>query len=189
VTPGWRLGGGTALGLHLLLIVSNSLQDISWTPAGRVNGSARNERHSLAWEPFRALLTAYFDCTGIEAGYGFFAPAVPGNAKLGFELRYPDGHAEYDVPVVSGVGGGDRISALIDQLRFVHYVRLREALLRSLVDALHREHPAAITVRAVLGDAILTTPAEYRAGNRISYQPLFAYDFHYDKRSKPAPSP
>jgi hypothetical protein len=181
--------GGTALGFHLLFITWNSLQDISATRPGRNNSSVLNDESAPSWELSRTFLATYFDCTGIESGYSFFAPIVPGNARLAFELQYPDGHTEYDVPVVNGVAGGDRVSALIDQLRFVHYVRLREALLRSLADAVHREHPAAITVRAVLGTAVLTTPAEYRAGRRITYLPLFAYEYHYGQKARPGSHP
>ena len=129
--------------------------------------------------PVGQFLTAYADCTGIEAGYSYFAPTVPGNSRLAFELHYPDGRVEYDVPVVSGASAGDRVSTLLDHLRFVQYIRLREALLQSLVNSIHREHPDAVWIRAVLGTAELTTPAEYRAGKRTSYQPLFAYDFRY----------
>jgi hypothetical protein len=183
------LVGGTALGLHLLLIVTASLRDISVMLPDGVSRSVTDDESFSISEPLRRFLAAYFDCAGIEAGYSFFAPTVPGNTKLAFELLYRDGHVEYDVPVVNGAAAGDRISSLLDHLRVVRYVRLREALLRSLVEAIHREHPDAVTVRAVLGAAELTTPADYRVGKRITYQPVFAYDFHYDRKIKPALGP
>lgn len=129
--------------------------------------------------PFRQFLAVYASCTGIEAGYSYFAPSIPGNSKLVFELRYPDGRVEYDVPVVSGASAGYRISTLLDHLRGVHYVRLREGLLRTLVDSIHHQHSEATTIRAVFGAADLTSAKEYRAGKRISYHSLYVYEFRY----------
>jgi hypothetical protein len=136
--------------------------------------------------PVRQFSTSYADCTGIEAGYSYFAPSVPGNSKLAFELYYRDGRIEYDVPVVNGAAAGGRVSTLLDHLRFVQYVRLREALLRSLVSSIHREHPNAIKVRAVFGTAELVTPVEYLAGKRTYYQPLYAYEYRYHSDTSPA---
>lgn len=190
----------TALGLHFFVVIIISLQDLTATVAGGANllpGKCRPwlERTSalasailgkdLSFSnPFRQILAGYADCTGIEAGYSYFAPSVPGNSKLVFELHYPDGRVEYDVPVVSGAAAGYRISTLLDHLRGVHYVRLREALLQTLVSSIHRQHPDAATVRVVFGAAELTTPKEYRAGKRISYHSLYAYEFRYNSSSQ-----
>lgn len=183
------------LGLHLLLAGTIAFRDMVATLGSEFSQLPATDRPWLAWiarlsseasgrdfarsNPVRQFLTAYADCTGIEAGYSYFAPVVPGNSRLAFELHYPDGRVEYDVPVVSGASAGDRVSTLLDHVRFVQYFRLREALLQSLVNSIHREHPDAVWIRAVLGTAELTTPAEYRAGKRTSYQLLFAYDFRY----------
>ncbi len=53
-------------------------------------------------------ITVYLHCAGIEAGYGFFAPNVPANYKLVFELRYPDGRTEYNIPRVGSAATGLR---------------------------------------------------------------------------------
>lgn len=190
------------LGLHLLLSAAIAFQDMAATLGSEFSQLSGTERAWLARvarfsseasgrnlarsNPVRQFLAAYSDCTGIEAGYSYFAPTVPGNCRLAFELHYPDGRVEYDVPVVSGASAGDRVSTLLDQLRFVRYLRLREALLQSLVNSIHREHPDAVWIRAVLGTAELTTPAEFRAGKRTFYQPLFAYDFRYRSDSQSA---
>lgn len=184
-----RFTGGAALALHLLFVVFASLQDMAVILPSGINRWIRTKKSFSAGEPWRRIVAAYFDCTGIEAGYSFFAPSVPGNAKLAFELQYADDQPDYDVPVVNGATAGDRVSALLDHLRFIRYRPLREALLRSLVDAVVREHRDAIMVRAVLGTAELTTPADYRAAKRISYQPLFAYDFHYAQKRRPPLQP
>lgn len=194
-----------ALGLHFFLVINLSLQDLSATLASGARRfpkfferflerteavtSASVGRQLAVANPVRQLLTTYAECTGIEVGYSYFAPNVPGNSRLAFELHYPDGRVEYDVPVVGGATAGDRVSVLLDRLRFVHYRRLREALLRSLVNSIHHQHPEAVLIRAVLGTAELTTAAEYRAGKRISYNAWYAYDFRYRNEIQPSPKP
>ena len=190
------------MGLHLSLVVTVSLQDISATLASgsrlspnwvepflhrtEAVTSAILGRQSGASDAQRQILATYADCTGIEAGYSYFAPNVPGNSKLVFELHYPDGRVEYDVPVVGGEAAGYRVSTLLDHLRAVQYVRLREALLETLVYSIHREHPEAMLIRAFFGVADLTTPSEYRAGKRISYQAVYAYDFRFGAAARPS---
>jgi len=187
----WTAG----LALHFFLVLSFSLQDFAATVSSAATPSTAKveiflERlesiastglgqHLSVDNPFRQFITAYGDCTGIEAGYSYFAPAVPGNSKLGFELHYPDGRVDYDIPVVAGAAAGYRLATLLDHLRTVHYVRLREALLQTLVKSIHREHPDAVLIRAVFGVAELTTPAEYDAGKRTSYRALYVYDFRF----------
>ena len=130
-----------ALGLHLFLIATISLQDISSTLANTASllpsrfeplldwtetvTSAAIGNHLDVSNPLRQVLAAYADVTGIEAGYSYFAPNVPGNAKLAFELHYADGRVEYDLPVVGGEAAGYRVATLLDQLRTLHYGRLR----------------------------------------------------------------
>ena len=184
-----------ALGLHLFLIATISLQDISSTLANTASLLPPRFEPLLDWtetvtstaignhldvsNPLRQVLAAYADVTGIEAGYSYFAPNVPGNAKLAFELHYADGRVEYDLPVVGGEAAGYRVATLLDQLRTLHYGRLREAIVKTLVLSVRQEHPDAVMIRAVFGVAHLTSVAEYRMGQRISYETLYAYDFHF----------
>ncbi len=190
------------MSLHFFLVINIALQDFAATLASGASllpqgfepilerieavASAGLGRRLAVANPLRQILTTYADCTGIEAGYSYFAPSVPGNGKLVFELHYPDGHVDYDVPVVGGAAGGYRIATFLDHLRAVHYLRLREALLRTLVQSIHREHPDAVLIRAVFGVANLTSPAEYRAGKRISYQALYSYEFRFRSPARPA---
>jgi hypothetical protein len=184
-----------ALGLHLFLIATISLQDISSTLANTASllpprfgplldraetiTSTAIGNHLDASNPLRQALAAYADVTGIEAGYSYFAPNVPGNSKLAFELHYADGRVEYDLPVVGGAAAGYRVATLLDQLRTLHYGRLREAIVKTLVLSVRQEHPDAVMIRAVFGVAHLTSIAEYRMGRGISYEALYAYDFHF----------
>ena len=81
-----------------------------------------------ASKPLREGLAAYANGAGIELGYSYFAPRIPGNAKLVFELHYPDGRVEYDLPHVAGAAAGYRVATLLDNLLEIHYARLREAI-------------------------------------------------------------
>jgi hypothetical protein len=190
-----------ALGLHLILIVLTSIQDIAasmatgvsilpawfepvWRRTEVFTSTILGER-GVTVGLFRESLATYADCTGIEAGYSYFAPNVPGSCKLAFELHYPDGRIEYDLPPVGGAAAGYRISTLLDHLETFHYARLRKAVLRPLVEAVRREHPDVTTVRAVLGVANLPTIKEYKGGKRVSYDASYAYDFQF----RPPPSP
>lgn len=129
--------------------------------------------------PLRQSLASYADCTGIRAGYSYFAPTVSGNCKVAFELHYADGRMEYDLPPVGGAAAGYRLSTLLDHLARIHYVRLREAIIKTLVYSVRHEHPDAVMIRAVFGAANLPSAAEYRAGARVSYQVFYAYDFRF----------
>jgi hypothetical protein len=184
-----------ALALHLFLILAVSLQDISSTLANapsllptsfepllkRIETLATTVTGgSLAVSnPLRQVIATYADCTGIEAGYSYFAPNVPGNSKLAFELHYPDGRVEYDLPTVSGAAAGYRIATLLDHLQAIHYARLRTAIVKTLVVSIREEHPDAVMIRAVLGVANLPSVTEYRAGRKISYQAGYVYDFRF----------
>ena len=61
----------------------------------------------------RRIISAYLNTTGIEAGYSDFAPNVPDNYKIVFELCYPDGHTEFELPMVSGKATGLRLATLL----------------------------------------------------------------------------
>ena len=41
--------------------------------------------------PIRHIVSAYLNLAGIGAGYSYFAPNIPDNYKIIFELHYPDG--------------------------------------------------------------------------------------------------
>jgi hypothetical protein len=194
-----------ALGLHFLLILAVSLQDISstladastllpadWDPfLERVDNvaSAVMGKQLAASNPLRKILATYADCTGIDAGYSYFAPNVPGNSKLAFELHYPDGRVDYDLPVVGGASAGYRISTLLDHLRAFHYARLRQAIVKTLVLSIREEHPDVVMIRVVFGVANLTSAAEFRMGKRISYEALYAYDFHFHPKTAQPTTP
>lgn len=192
---------GALLAGHFVLILAASLQDVasglgegsSMLPSATKPFWRKTEafcstllgKHLSETNPLRQSLTTYTDCTGIEAGYSYFAPKVSGSSKLVFELHYPDGRTELDLPPVGGSAAGFRIATLLDRLQAVHYLRLREAILKNLVQAVWREHRDAVMIRAVFGVADLPSAAEYASGMRPSYHALYAYDFRFHPAASP----
>jgi hypothetical protein len=125
----------------------------------------------------REALNTYVNIAGIETGYGYFAPNVPGGYRLVFELHYPDGRVEYELPSVSSEAAGLRIASLLDSIGRTPYDALREILVKTLAQSLWREHPDVESVRAILGSIRLPTAREFKEGKRESYEFLYAYDF------------
>ena len=130
-----------------------------------------------ASNPVREALNTYLQLAGIEAGYGYFAPNVPAGYRLVFELQYPDGRVEYELPSVSSAAAGLRIAGLLDSIGRTPYDALREILVRTLAQSVWREHPDVESVRAILGSIRLPTAREFKEGKRESYEFLYAYDF------------
>jgi hypothetical protein len=127
--------------------------------------------------PVRRGLITYFHLAGIDRGYGYFAPNIPGSYKLVFELRYPDGRVEYALPSVNSKAAGLRVASLLDEIGHAELDALREYLIRGITRATWREHPKATAIRAIFGISVLPTIGEFEKGKRESYQFLYAYDF------------
>jgi len=133
-----------------------------------------------ASNPVREALNTYVQLAGIEIGYGYFAPNVPGGYRLVFELHYPDGGVEYELPSVSSAAAGLRIAGLLDSIGRTPYDALREILVKTLAQAIWREHPDLESVRAILESIRLPTAREVTEGKRQSYEFLYAYDFNLE---------
>lgn len=187
------------LGLHLLLILAVCLRDTcsvfastpTILPAWSSAFWQRGEQTAAAllgegldhsnW--VRNGISVYLHSAGIEAGYGFFAPNVPPNYKLVFELHYDDGRTDYEIPEVSSAAIGLRFSGLLDELAEASYAPLRETMIKIVAYSVWQAHPEASAIRAYLGCAHLPTPAEFERGEKESYELLFVYDFTFrDKR-------
>jgi hypothetical protein len=159
--------------------------DRYWRRAAEITTIALGQDLSLS-HPARKVLTAYLHGTGIEGGYGFFAPNVPSSYKLVFELHYPDGRVEYDLPHVSGPATGLRLTSLLDRIGRCQYEPLREVMLKMLAYSAWQEHPEAVTIRAVFGYVDVPNPLELNEGKKEAYTFLYAYDFTFPS---PADSP
>ena len=151
--------------------------------ADSVTASALGENLPLS-HPLRQTIAAYAYCAGIETGYGFFAPRPSDVRKLVFEIRYPDGHVEYDLPHVGATATGIRLTLLFDNIALIQYEDLRRTMVKMMAFAIWREHPGAATVRAVFGIVHLPSMTEFKRGERESYEVVFAYDFDF---SQPPP--
>ena len=139
--------------------------------------SAALGQNLSASNPVREALNTYVQFAGIEAGYGYFAPNVPGGYRLVFELQYPDGRLKYELPSVSSAAAGLRIAGLLDNIGRTRYDALREILVKTLAQSVWREHPDVESVRAIVGSIRLPTAREFTEGKRQSYEFLYAYDF------------
>jgi hypothetical protein len=181
------------LALHLVLIISFSCRDTlrvvaegpTILPASLENFSDKAQAViSIALgqklrplNPVREMLSTYVNVAGIETGYGYFAPNVPGGYKLVFELHYPDGRVEYELPSVNSAAAGLRIASLLDNIGRTRYDALREILVKTLAQSIWREHPDVNGVRAILGSVRLPSVREFEKGQREEYEFLYAYDF------------
>ena len=139
--------------------------------------------------PLRQGLSAYLNAAGIEAGYGFFAPHVPGAYKLVFELHYPDGRIEYESPRVNTSSAGLHLVSLLDFIGQVEDGVVREGLIKFLVYAAWREHRDVSMIRAVFGTVDFPTAREFERGRRQSYQVLYAYDVTFEPKPVPIHQP
>ena len=179
--------------LHFVLIITISCRDIVWLVAHKLTilpapfRAAAEKLEPIAASvlgdklstpnPFRRALLTYLHIAGIDRGYGYFAPNVPSGYKLVFELYYPDGRVEYDLPGVNSGAAGLRVATLLDEIGRTRYDPLREYIIKTLAASVWREHPGVKTVRAVFGSLNLPSPAEFEHGKRESYDFLYAYDF------------
>jgi hypothetical protein len=179
--------------LHFLLIITVSCRQTVWLVAHRLTifpssfSSVAQKLESVASGTLaqnlessslvrRALLT-YVHAAGVERGYGYFAPNVPGSYKLVFELHYPDGRIETELPAVNSDTAGLRVASLLDEIGRTRHDALREYIIKEMARSVWREHPDATMIRAVFGVSTLPSFVEFEQGKRESYEFLYAYDF------------
>ena len=191
--------------LHFFFITAVSCREIVWLVAHRLTilpsvivgfaqksdslASAATAESLPSTNPIRRGLFTYFDLAGIDRGYGYFAPNIPGSYKLVFELHYPDSQVEYALPSVNSKAAGLRVASLLDEIGHAESDAYREYLIRSLARAVWREHPDAMSIRAIFGISLLPTIAEFEQGKRESYEFLYAYDFSRREHSPASENP
>jgi len=185
--------------LHAFLVLIVSIQQTFWVMAEgytslpkflekywwkveALSTEAFGQTLSLS-NPLRQSVSAYINATGIEGGYGFFAPSVPDSYKLVLELHYPDGRVEYELPRVSDTAAGVRVATLLDQLGRTGYDQMREIMIKMLAYSVWQDHPDATVVRAVFGFVALPSIEEAKQGKTESYHFLYAYDFSFREHS------
>jgi len=128
--------------------------------------------------PVRETLNTYVNIAGIKTGYGYFAPNIPGGYRLVFELHYPDGRVEYELPSVRSEAAALRIAGLLENIGRTPHDAMREILVKTLAQSVWHKHPDVESIRAILGSITLPSVHEFEQGSRESYQFLYAYDFN-----------
>src|SRR6266480_852671 len=151
-----------------------------------LNNGARKAELVAAWplgkeaapsSSVRRGIATYLHAAGIQAGYTFFAPNIPGYHKLTFELYYEDGRVEYAPPHVSGNAAALRLDSLLDRLADQRYEPIREVVVKMLALSVWRERPDVKKIRATFGAVSPPDISDYENGKDESFQPMFSYDF------------
>jgi hypothetical protein len=191
--------------LHFLIVIAVSCRDTLWLVAHRLTvlprtfdryadkaetlASTVSAQNLRSPNPIRRALLTYLHIAGIDRGYGYFAPNVPTSYKLVFELHYPDGRVEYELPEVNSTSAELRLAGLLDEIGRTRYNALREYLVKMLARSTWREHPDVKAIRAILGSRNLPSIDEFEHGTRESYEFLYAYDFSLEKESSHLETP
>jgi hypothetical protein len=134
-------------------------------------------KHSAASSPVRRSIAAYLHAAGIQSGYTFFAPNIPGYHKLIFELNYQDGRVEYESPHFRGKAAALRLDSLLARLGDDRYELLREVVVKMLALAIWHERPDVKKIRATFGSVSPPSIGDFEHGKGESFQPMFSYDF------------
>jgi len=147
---------------------------------------ARKAEVAAAWllgkqagtsSPVRRGIATYLHGAGIQAGYTFFAPNVPGYHRLTLELFYEDGRVEQESARLHSKAAALRLDSLLDRLAEQRYEPIREVLVKMLAFSVWREHPGVKKVRAVFGSVTPPGITEFEHGKAETFQPMFSFDF------------
>jgi hypothetical protein len=130
-----------------------------------------------AASPVRRTIATYLHAAGIQSGYTFFAPNIPGYHKLILELTYQDGRVEYESPHVSSRAAPLRVDSLLNRLADNRYEPLREVVVKMLALSIWRERPDVKKIRATFGSVSPPSISDFEHGKGESFQPMFSYDF------------
>jgi len=96
----------------------------------------------------------YLHCRGIESLW-YFAPNVPGNYKLVFELYYSDGRVEYVLPSVSSAAAALRMKSVCwNNIGRTHMTPSENFWLKTLAQSIWREHPEVETIPCVFAQSV-----------------------------------
>jgi hypothetical protein len=134
-------------------------------------------KQAAASSPVRRGIATYLHAAGIQAGYTFFAPNVPGYHRLILELYYEDGRVEYDSPHVGGAAATLRLDSLLNRLADDRYEPLREVVVKMLASSVWQEHPDVKKVRATFESVNMPSISDFEHGKKESFQPMFSFDF------------
>lgn len=132
----------------------------------------------------RRGIGTYLHAAGIQAGYTFFAPNVPGYHRLTLELFYDDGRVEQESPRLRSKAAGLRLESLLDRLADERYEPIREVTVKMLALSVWRQHPDVKEIRAVFGSVTPPSVAEFEQGKAEIFQPMFSFDFSLREQAR-----
>jgi hypothetical protein len=141
-------------------------------------------KEATASSPVRQGIATYLHAAGVQAGYSFFAPNIPGYHKLSLELYHGDGRVEYESPHVTGKAAALRLDSLLDRLADKRYEPLREVVVKMLALSVWRERPDVKKIRATFGTVSPPDISDFEHGKAESFQPMFSYDFSLREEEK-----
>jgi hypothetical protein len=141
-------------------------------------------KEAAASSPVRQGIATYLHAAGIQAGYSFFAPNIPGYHKLTFELNYADGRVEYESPRLSGKAATLHLESLLDRLADKRYEPLREVVVKMLALSVWQERPDVKRIRATFGTVSPPGISDFEHGKAESFKPMFSYDFSLREEQK-----
>jgi hypothetical protein len=125
----------------------------------------------------RQSISTYLHAAGIQAGYTFFAPNVPGYHRLTLELFYEDGRVEQESPRLRSKAAARRLESLLERLAEERYEPAREVLVKRLAFSVWREHRDVKKIRATFGSVSLPEINEFEQGKAEIFHPIFSFDF------------
>ena len=180
-------------GIHFFLITavcfaglfSLIAEDATMLPSA-LEPYARKAEVAAAWllgkqagasSPVRQGIATYLHVAGIQAGYAFFAPNVPGYHRLTLELFYDDGRVERESARLRSKAAALRLDSLLDRLAEQRYEPIREVVVKMLAFSVWREHPGVKRIRAVFGSVTPPGITEFEQGKAETFQPMFSFDF------------
>jgi hypothetical protein len=141
-------------------------------------------KEAAASSPVRQGIATYLHAAGIQAGYSFFAPNIPGYHKLTFELYYEDGRVEHESPQVNGKAAALRLDSLLDRLADQRYEPIREVVVKMLALSVWRDRTDVKKIRATFGAVSPPDISDFEHGKGESFQPMFSYDFSLREEGK-----
>ena len=187
-------------GIHFFLITAvcfaglfSLIAEGATTLPSALEPYARRAEVAAAWllgkeagtsSPVRRGIATYLHAAGIQAGYAFFAPNVPGYHRLTLELLYEDGRVEQESPRLRSKAAALRLDSLLDRLAEERYEPIREVLVKMLAFSVWREHPGVKKVRAVFGSVTPPGITEFEQGKTETFQPMFSFDFSLREKEK-----
>jgi hypothetical protein len=134
-------------------------------------------KQAAASSLLRRSIATHLHAAGIQAGYTFFAPNVPGYHRLILELSYEDGRVEHESPRLRSKAAALRLESLLDKLAEDRYEPIREVVLKMLAFSVWREHPDVKKIRATFGSVSPPGIVEFEKGKTEIFEPMFSFDF------------